>query len=452
MDYNITNGKNWHTVIDVTIPPDSIKPKLDENFKAYQANAKIGGFRKGKVPMQLVKKMFGAEIEQDTFRPHITEAWQTIFKDNPFENAINEPYITDLNFDNDKGLTFNIEFDVRPEFEVKGYGDVKVEKITYDIKKDDVDNALEEIRERQAMVHTVEGEAQEGNFLLADLQEVDEGGVPVVGSKYPDQQVWLSKENVELTTQLLGVKAGEDRKITLTLPSQEEGKEGEEKKQDFLLTVKEIKERRVPDLDDEFAKDVGPYKNLKELKDLLKKNITAQAEMEARVKFESDLVDGMVKKVEIEAPPSMVNNYLGALIGDFKKRNKDQKVTDEQLIEYYKPTAERTIQWMLLREKIIEQESILVSEDEIEAKIKELEASENEHDKQHAQEYRDDENAKRNLEDRLLEEKVYAFLESKVKVSKVKKGWREVEEPQEAEQEAAKEDSAEESADGKKSE
>ena len=426
LDFNITTQKNWHTVIDVTIPADKVKPDLDENYHDYQTHAKVGGFRQGKVPMGLIKKMFGDQIEKDTFRPFIADAWQEIFKDeNALEKVINEPYITNVIFDDSKGLTFNIEYDVRPEFDLPDYKGTPVEKTEFEIDQQDVDNMLEDLRQRHAMIYTVDGEAQEGHYLLADLQELDDSGVPVIGHKYENQQIWLSKENTELVSQLTGIKSGEDRHIVLTLKD-EKDETAEDKKQSFNVTVKEIKERRVPELDDEFAKDVGPYETLKDLTKEVKTNLEAQAKSETRFRFETSLKNELIKLADIEAPPSMVEKYLYALISDYKKRPGGKKTPDEQLREYYGPIAVRNINWLLIHEKLVEKEGISVSDKDVENKIAELENSESDHDKQHASEYKESEEARINLKDQLLEEKVFEVIAKKVKVNTTKKNWRDI--------------------------
>jgi len=435
LDYNITKQKNWHTVINVFVTAEKIKPELDLKFKEYQKKVKLGGFRKGKVPPQLVKKMFGKQIESDTFQPFISEAWKEIFEKDKFD-IINEPVIENIQYNDTDGLKFNIEFDVRPDFQVTGYEDMPVEKHIYEIDKNDVQATLSDLQQRNAMIYTVEGEALEDHFLTVDLQELDSSGIPVIGNKYTDQQIWLSKKNEELTQQLVGVKIGEERKITITSqPDKEKGDFETPQTQLFLVSVKEIKERKLPNLDDEFAKDIGSFNTLDELKKDIKVRLTSQADDEAKYQFHQALTDELIKRMDIEIPHSMFENYLNAIVKDFKDKNtQKEKIDEKQIREYYKTTAIRTIKWILIREKLVEQENISVNDDEIEAKIKELE-SKDEHSQQHTKEIRENEQRKNDLRNQMIEDRVYDFLISKAKVKKIKKPWRSKSEDQKIETE-----------------
>ena len=434
MDYNITKQKNWHTVIDFTVPAEKVKPELDLNFKEYQKNVKLGGFRKGKVPAHLVKKMYGKQIESETFQPFFSEAWKKVFEEHEFE-IINDPAINNVQYNDKDGLKFNIEFDVRPDFQVSGYDDMPVEQFIYEIKEEDIQATLSDLQQRNAMIYTVEDEAKEDQFLKVDLQELDGSGVPVIGNKYADQQIWLSKDNEELTRQLVGIKVGEDRKIILTPQKKDQDGESElpSEAQTFLVTVKEIKERKLPKLDDEFAKDLGSFTTMAELKKDLKEKLNAQADSENRYQLNNALADELIKQMGIEIPPSMLENYLNAVVKDFKDKNKkNDKINDKEIRDYYKTSAIRTIKWILIREKLIEQEKFSVNDEEIEAKIKELESGE-EQSQQYAKEIREDEERKKDLSNQIIEDKVYEFLAKKAKVKKVKKAWKDRFEAQEKE-------------------
>ena len=230
------------------------------------------------------------------------------------------------------------------------------------------------------MVYTVEGEAKEGHFLIADLQELDASGVPVVGTKMENRSVYLAKEDDELTTQLLGIKAGEERRVSVMLaPEKSEVVEQEQDNLDkvehfFMVSVKEVKERRVPELDDEFAKDLGEFENMEQLKNQIHSNLNLQAEAETKNRFNKKLADELIKKVDVGVPASMLNNYLNALVNDFVANQKDKKnINVEQVRDFYKPMAVRTIKWILIREKMIDQESLKVEDAELETRIKEIE-------------------------------------------------------------------------------
>jgi len=426
LDYTVTSSKNWHTVVNVSVPADQIQPQLDAKYQKYLSGVKLQGFRKGKVPPQLVKKMFGKKIESETFQPFFAEAAKKVFDENQFD-MLNTPEIEDVSYSPESGLTFALVFDVRPQFQVTGFRGMEVEKEVFDITEQDVADTLEGLRQRNAMVYTIEGEAQKGHLIVADMQELDRAAVPLVGRKFDNQLLQLSEQNEALTNQLLGIKAGEERRIQLIVQpevSEIVNTPGEEKAQERFFTVKakEVKERRVPDLDDEFAKDVGNYETLQALKEDLDKKIKRQAESDSTLLFNHALADELIKRTDLDLPPSMVERYLQMLIKDVKAKSKE-KVDEAAVREQYKSYAIRELKWHLIREQLIKQEGIELSDEEVEAQITAMEEA-GKSGATKAKSIRESEKERDAFKDKLLEDKVYDFLARQADVKEIKKSWR----------------------------
>ncbi len=431
MQYETVEQSNWQKKIRVQISADRVEPKLEETIRDFQKRAKIEGFRKGKVPRQLVMKMFGPQIESQVYQPFIADAYDKIFKDEKFD-IISSPEIENIKFDKNQGLTFEIVFDVRPEIKIEDFN-LTVEKVHLKVEKKDIEALLQELQEKNAMIYSVE-EAKEGHFVIADLQEVDSSGVPILGQKFEKQTIWLEKDNEEITPQLLGSKPGDERAIRITLPEEAESESESEiitpsgekvskpTEKLFRVDVKEIKERKLPELDDEFAKDLGDYENIKTLKKELTKNLKERAQYESESLFHQALVDELIKRNDIDVPPSMLQKYLDAVIDDLKKRSKDE--IDEMLVrEQYKSLAIRNIKWILLRNQLIEQEALTVTDDEIEThlqtqiekkRISEEEVKKVKDDKQRFEDYRE----------QLLNDKVYTLLADRATIEETEKPWR----------------------------
>jgi len=302
-----------------------------------------------------------------------------------------------------------------------------VEKNVYEVKKEDVDETLESLRQRNAMIYNVEGEAKEDHYLLVDLQELDRTGVPMVGQKAEGQQIWLSEEDTELTPQLLGVKAGEERRITLKIKTEgTAAKPTREQEEDrsYLITVKEIKERRLPELDDEFAKDIGKFTSLAELKKEIDKNLKEQATARGEYQFRTALEDELIKRTDFDVPDSMLTVYLDAITKDVKAQVKEQEKFDENAVrEQYKPLAIRNIKWMLVRDRLIEQQGFEATDQEIEAVSQTAEQ-----DKKESSSAEDDKNKRGDVKDRLLDEKVYDFLIKQADIKVNKQPWKKAQE------------------------
>jgi len=199
---------------------------------------------------------------------------------------------------------------------------------------------------------------------------------------------------------------------------------GEEKAQERFFTVKakEVKERRVPDLDDEFAKDVGNYETLQALKEDLDKKIKRQAESDSTLLFNHALADELIKRTDLDLPPSMVERYLQMLIKDVKAKSKE-KVDEAAVREQYKSYAIRELKWHLIREQLIKQEGIELSDEEVEAQITAMEEA-GKSGATKAKSIRESEKERDAFKDKLLEDKVYDFLARQADVKEIKKSWR----------------------------
>jgi len=434
VEYSINTEKNWNTTVSVSVTEDDIKAQYDKALKNVQKDVRLEGFRKGKVPPQMIKKLYGGEVKAEANELSIEHAWKTVFKEHDF-HVMNEPQVSNLNYTDSGGMTFDIIFDIRPEFNVEGYEGMAVEKVIYEVTNEDVDLALEDARQRNAMLYTVEGEAKEGHFIYADFQEVDAGGTPIIGQKIENQQIWLNKDDKELTPQLVGVKADDERNVKLKVRSRQSefiDQPGipEEIDKIYKVHVKEVKERRVPELDDEFAKDLGDYKTLDELWAQVEKNLKHQAEHDTDAAFENAIAEALIEKLDFELPVSMVDNYLDNIMADMKERNKNNpnNFNEEQYRTIYRPRAERDLKWHLITEKLREQEKFEVTDADIDEKL--------DHYKEHgddgtkrAEAIRNNPRELERLRDGIIFDKLYAFLADKANVTEVIKPWRELHEP-----------------------
>jgi len=422
LEYHIQHDDNWHHVIRVSIPADTVKPQLDAKYATLK-NIRIEGFRKGKVPMQLVKKMYGKQVEADVFQPIIQEAFQTIFKENEFD-LLSQPELQDIQFDEKSGLTFAFHFDVRPIIFVRDYRGLAVERLLIEVTEADVEQTLENMRRQNAMVHNVEEGAQVGHFVIADLQETDLSGLPILGRRQEDRVLEL-KEGEAITEQLLGIKAGEERRLQITYSQPAESSLVEAPKPEqmfFRVSAKEVKERRLPDLDDEFAKDMGEYEDLTALKNAVRQRLQYQAHSESVTLFRRALEDELIKRNPVQPPSSMMEKYMNALVEDARRH--DAKLKEEEIRQLFRPSAVRNIAWILLREQLIKDEVIEVTDEEMEERFR-LIAAGGEAGEKRVQELRNNKEALERLRDAMEEEKVHDLLAREASVTDIRTTWGE---------------------------
>lgn len=369
MEVTIAEQGQWERSIDVTVPYGEMVPKFDEAYAKYKQTIQLEGFRKGKVPVDLIKKLFGSKIEKEVAEEAIPNILEDVIKKYDV-NIYDVSKIDGLHFDRENGLKFHALVKVKPEVKLEKYKELVVEKEIYRITDDDMQDALENLREQQATMVNIDGAAQAGHYLVADLQRTDATGVPLIGQKYENRYFRLSSEEAEneFISQLLGVKAGETRQIVLHPP--QSGSETPAPEY-YSVLVKEVKEKKLPAVDDELAKDVGNFENLEALQQAIRQSLELEAERAARENLNNRLIDEVIKNNPIDLPDFMVERFLKDIIESMKKENRSN-LDEEEIRERYRADAIYGLKWRMVRDKIAELEHIEVSDAEVDDYIEKL--------------------------------------------------------------------------------
>jgi trigger factor len=318
---------------------------------------------------------------------------------------------------------------------LKTYRGLSVEREVYEVDDQDVSDALNDVREQMAVMQPVETEAAEGHFVLADLQQVDATGIPIIGKKFEDRYFQITtnnSNNKEFSEQLIGVKPGDKRRIELgsTENSHSDSLHKENKKDYFEVNVKEIKSKQLPELDDELAKDTGKFESLDQLKTDLRAKLTKQAQVNARshlrrriidellkknsFHLRRRIIDELLKKNSFDLPESMINNYLDVFVENAKKESKEQ-FDEEELRNHYRPTAIWNLRWELVKDKLQEVENLGVTDEDKDSFINRL-AEERQIEEKQVRKSLKDKRAQRQFEEDVIEDKVLNYLEVNAKV------------------------------------
>ena len=367
MEVTVTEKDNWQRTVEVLVPRAELEPEIEKGLKKYQKNVKLQGFRKGRVPLSLIRRMYGPKIEyeviEDILPSIVTRAWKQ-------ENlrVVSTPKVEDLHFQPGESLRLTFTVDVEPEVEVEKFENFKFVRRIFEVSKEDVESMLEGLRYDHAVWETVDGEAQEDHFVVIEAQELDDTGVPVIGRKIEEMMIPLKDVDGKLTKlgeQLLGVKAGEKRVVKLT-PDEQHDKLAQSIS--YEVTVKEVKQRILPDLDDEFAKDVSEYDTLEQLKAHLEEQIRKYYQNMLDTELETQIIDEIVKNNPFDLPESMIESSMQAQIEHLKSQLKEGETFDEEAVrKEYRPTVIRNVKWALIARKLIDKFHITVSEEEIRA-------------------------------------------------------------------------------------
>ncbi|MEJ2109538.1 MAG: trigger factor, partial [Acidobacteriota bacterium] len=241
----------------VELPADDLEREMNTLAREYARNAKVPGFRPGKVPLSIIRQRFGNDIRQEATHKIIERSWKQAIEEHDLKPLV-QPVVKDLENKPDQPLKFKLSFEVLPELEIKDYKEVPVNQASPDVNDEKVQQALENMREQHAQFIPVdEGEAIDGHILTVDVDGVFEGETKPTHEENITLVLGNPQTNEEFTKNLLGSKQGETRTFDVEYPEDYHRKEFAGKKVQYTVLVKEIKEKQLPELNDDLAKDIG---------------------------------------------------------------------------------------------------------------------------------------------------------------------------------------------------
>ena len=262
MKVNVTKDKAWKRVLEIEIPVEKVKGEFDSIYQEYQKKVRIPGFRKGKAPLEMIKSRYKEKVTKDVLDKLLPEAYQEAVKQTDL-NPLTLPILKEeIDFKEGLPLQFKVLIEVRPEIEVKDYKGLKLQKKIVQITEEHVKNALNYLQDKNAELHSVEREAKDGDFLIVDLEELSEGQTKSK-KKTENQQIWLKKENLltEFYRGLSGTKPGDEKEIEAIYPQDYFEKNLAGKIIKYKARIKEVKEKILAQINDDFAKVLGEYKS-----------------------------------------------------------------------------------------------------------------------------------------------------------------------------------------------
>lgn len=420
IDLNIVN--EFTRELKIELPWDELKSDFDKSIKKFSKKIKMPGFRPGKTPKARLLQQFQQNIEADFMEDNFQKYYLSAINQEKLL-PVNQAEITDVDFKMDGQFSFKAKFEVEPKIvlpELKK-NTLKVQKIQYIHDKKDIDDAIHQLRKTNASMKVIEEGAEEGDYLVCDLQKLDESGVPIIGKNF--QKQYLRVGNGSFTDnqkdKLIGLKKGE--KTRLKLPINKEGSEA-----DYELTIQNIERELLPELDEKFIKSINPdLKSVEDLTSDVENKIKENFEERSKTAFERDLSDALIKLVNPSFSPSMVSNYMDNLVEDVKKQNNGEPLDENKVREHYKAVAERNIKWYSIRKKIIEDQKINISKENIDSEINRLVEVSPKSENEIRTFYKKPSSRKR-LEDDLTELKIMDYLKKFSKVKEVKVATKEL--------------------------
>ncbi len=401
----------------------------DAMKKVYFKSAKyfnIPGFRKGKAPMQIVEKYYGPEIfYEDAFNEVAQEALEEAVEENKLD-VVSRPEVDVKQMEKGKDLIFTVVMQTKPEAEVSKYKGIEIKKVEYNVTDEDIEHELHHMQEHNSRLISVEDRAVEsGDTTTIDFEgSVD--GVPFEGGKAENYDLEIGSNTFipGFEDQIIGMKIDEEKDVKVKFPEEYFSKELAGKDAVFKVKLHEIKKKELPELDDEFAKDVSEFDTLKELKADIKAKKAKQNEEKAKYETQDAVIKALCEKTKVEIPSGMVEMEVENMLKDFEQRlayqglNLEQYFkmmgkTEEEVKKEYEPQAIEGIKSRLALEAVIKAEKIEATDKEVEDKMKEMAKN---YGKENDEEFLKNENVKNYIKQGLESEKAIDFLVKNAKI------------------------------------
>jgi len=366
MESNITQLSPVEYELDIRAERDTIDIRINGQLKKLRPSVQMNGFRPGKVPMGLVKRLHGRAVAYEVVDELIQEVYKAEVLDSPDHDVLGSPTVTKIEYEPDGELHALVQFGVRPSVQLMDLANEKVTRLTHEVTDDEVNQELEKLRSKIATYESQDSPAGEDDFVRVDLLQLDsQSDTPVVGSRQDGVVFHLGSDELDESVKdaLLGARPGDQARFSIF-------HEGYDRDHRYEATIIDVQKRTLPEMDDEFASAAtkGRTDTLDALKAEINDRLKDQWDRVLRDQLEGEVVRRMVDAHDFEIPPSVVELYLDSQIDDIARRS-DGKLPEGFDVEYFReqnrPEAERTARWMLIRDQIITQHGITVESEDL---------------------------------------------------------------------------------------
>jgi trigger factor len=379
------NKKDVKREISVEIPAAEVARETELQIQRYQKSARLPGFRAGHVPASIIKQRFG-----DGLRADVAEALIPKYFRREAEKLglipVSQPRVTDMHMHDGEPLTFKASFEVLPEIQVEGYKDLRADKPEINVTDDDVEQALTSLREQHATYTTVEGRPlAEGDFAQASMDGKPKDGKDVAKANpvhMEDVLIEIGGKNTvaEFSQNLTGASAGDERTFDVSYPEDSSDKRLAGKTFVYTVKVNGIKQKGLPELNDDFAKELGEFTSLDQVRKQIRENMEAEKRHTAEHEAKDKLVAELVKRNDFEVPESLVDRQidlrlergLRALAAQGMKMEDLKKMDLPRLRAGQREQAVHDVKSSLLLERIADLEKIEVGDEEVNRELEAL--------------------------------------------------------------------------------
>ena len=383
MKVTAENGENQQVTLTIEVEAAEVTKAVNKAAKRLANRVNIPGFRKGKAPRIIVERHVGTDaLMQEAFDLISPQAFDNALKEQKIE-PVTRPNIDIVTLEDGKDLVFKATVTPRPEVKLGDYKGLKVEKQVAEVKDEDVEKQIKNFQDRQGkMVDAPEGAAVEnGDFTTLNFEGFVDG-TPFEGGKGEDYPLQIGSGSFipGFEDQLVGTKIGEEKEVNVTFPEEYHSKDLAGKAAMFKCTIKSIKRKELPEINDELAKKVSKFDTLDELKADIRKNLEENAERKAENDQKSAAIEQATNNITVDIPAVMIDNRVTAMIQEMAMRLEQQGMKLEQYLQYagtdiakiredYRETAEKNVKTDLMLEEVAKAEDIKVEAKDLDAEV-----------------------------------------------------------------------------------
>jgi len=403
----------------VVLPSELVDKEVDKAYSKLQKSVRLRGFRPGKAPLPILQRYFKVQVEDDVITSLVQDSYPTALDEHRIA-PVSQPIIEKGVLEKGKEFSYTASFEIKPELAVQGYTGLELEKEKLQVTEADIDEQFLKLQNTHSTLKTVEGRpAKAGDCVLIDYAGTIEGK-PFAGSALQDHLIEISSDSFlpGFSDQMIGLTPGDKKTFALQMPEDKVREDLSGKKIDFTVALKETKEKVLPPLDDEFARDLGDYKDLADLKQKIRDSLHTAKEQQIEGKLRDSIVTLLMGKNSLEVPPSLVEQHIQSMLLNTRQRLAAQGVnvenfsqSAEKLSEIYKEAAEKQVRASLLLEAVASAERLTVTDEDLEHKYEEIAKIINQ-DRASVKRTID----KEALTSQLLEEKAIAFIVSQATI------------------------------------
>jgi len=381
MNVNIENASALRRKVTIELEPDEIKRELDRSYNELRRTVHLKGFRPGHAPRQLLERFFGDQVRGDVIQKLIKESTEKVLAEHELK-PVAEPEIVTEETDLSKALRFSAVFDIKPAIVIKDYQELKVPRPRIEVSEQEVEAALENLRQRLAPIKKVteRNVVEAGDLVITEIEGFDEGK-SIPGSKVEARLLEVSDRTLAhgLHEVLIGAEVGTPVHKVRSYNAEYKEPDLAGKTVEWRATVKDIYRRELPVLDDEFAKDHGECQTLDELRAKLRERLLEQAREQADARVRQGLLDLVMERNPIEIPESLVARERQALEAEMAAMLEAGGMTHEDALERVRqnreelaPRAEKRARGGLIVDALADQEAVEVSDDEVADRVARL--------------------------------------------------------------------------------